>query len=321
MRVLVTGAAGLYGVHTVDALVKHDGVEKVFGVDDLSRHFDCPNPFIQSPELGRKFSFHEGDFRALTPDLLDQWKLDVIIHLAARTSIDESMENPDLYFTNNEEGTFRFTQSLLQTRQAPLLVYASSPEVYGCPRYVPMDEDHPMYPRSTYAVTKLAAEKHCHALYEWHGYPVIVIRNFNTYGENQDTARHAAVIPTFVRNALAHRPLEVSGDGRQTRDFTYVGDAVAAYISVLDRKDLLIGETLNVGTGRETSIADLAAIIVRMVGSSSRVVRGAPRLGDLPRLAADISRLTRKTGWHPRITLAEGLDRTIAWYRRVLPSE
>ncbi len=318
MRVLVTGAAGLYGVHVVDALVRRDDVEIVFGVDDLSRHFDLTDPFIPSTELATKFTLHQGDFRSLTPDRLDSWDLDVVIHLAAKTSIDESMDHPGLYFAHNEEGTFRFAQALLRTRKAPLLVYASSPEVYGCPTYVPMDEDHPMHPRSTYAVTKLAAEKHCHSLYEWYGYPVIVIRNFNTYGENQNTAGHAAVIPAFIRNALAHRPLEVSGDGRQTRDFMYVADAVAAYVAVLEHKDRLIGATLNIGTGQETSIADLAAIIIEMTGSPSKVVSIPSRPGDLPRLAAGTSRIHRGTGWRPRYPLREGLERTIAWYRKVL---
>jgi nucleoside-diphosphate-sugar epimerase len=321
VRVLVTGAAGLYGVHLVDALVRRDDVEKVIGVDDLSRHFDCPDAFIPSPESERKFTLWRRDFRDLSAGDIDRWRVDVLVHLAAKVSIDESMERPGVYFAHNEQGTFGLTQTLLATRCRPTLLYASSPEVYGVPRRVPMDEDHPIYPRSVYAVTKLAAEKHGHALFEWYGYPVIVIRNFNTYGPNQNTAGHAAVIPALITAALLGSPLRVSGNGLQTRDFLYVKDAVAAYVAVLEKRERLAGGTFNIGTGRETTVLDLARTIAAMTGSRSRLMRAPQRSGDLPRLAADITRVRAATGWRPRLSLEQGLSDTIAWYAGVLGIE
>ncbi|NIQ01207.1 MAG: NAD-dependent epimerase/dehydratase family protein, partial [Nitrospinaceae bacterium] len=151
--------------------------------------------------------------------------LDAVVHLAAFISIPESMDQADAYFRNNEWGTFRLMQMLVRTKNWPLMVYASSPEVYGNPIYTPIDIHHPMLPRSIYAVTKLAAEKHCKAMHEWYKYPVVVIRNFNTYGENQDISANAGVVSKFILNALRNEPLVVHDSGKQTRDFQYVKDA------------------------------------------------------------------------------------------------
>ncbi len=315
---LVTGAAGLYGVHLVDALVRRQDVERVIAVDNFSRHFDVPDPFLPSDEAAAKVQLHRRRFQDLTTHDLNRWEVDAVIHLAAYVSIDESMEQPWRYFQNNEQGTFHLARVLMASERRPVLIYASSPEVYGAPRYVPLDEDHPSYPKSVYAVTKLAAEKHCQSLYQWYGYPVIIIRNFNTFGENQNTAGHAAVIPSFIAKALGGQPLTIQGEGTQTRDFMYVKDAVRAYCQVLDGRDRLAGQTLNIGTGTETSIESLARIIIDLTGSPSSIVKTKARQGDLPRLLADISRIKALTGWEPQYTLTEGLRRTIAWYEKFL---
>lgn len=321
MNVLITGVAGLYGVHLANLLLKREDVAQVIGTDDFSREF-LVDPltlinYSRKPENG-KFRFLKMDFRDLSPKLLDELEVDVVVHLAAFVSIDESMDDPVRYFEVNEIGTFKLCQSLFKTKRQPYLIYASSPEVYGNPIYTPMDVDHPLYPRSIYAVTKLAAEKHCHALFQWYGYPVAIIRNFNTYGENQNNGRYAAVIPAFISRALKGEDLILHWGGKQSRDFTYVKDAVRAYSLLVSKRKQFKGSIFNIGTGKQTYILELAEKIVKLANSPSRIISKSGRFADLEKLEADITRTTEKLGWKPKCTLEEGLERTINWYRRLV---
>ena len=318
MRVLVTGAAGLYGVHLVDELVKMEAVSRVFGLDDFSRRYFQTDPFIKSVQFNRKFELLVRKFYTLTRQELDQLNLDAVIHLAAYVSIPDSMRKQHQYFRNNEYGTFRLVQSLVKTRNWPVLVYASTPEVYGNPIYIPVDTNHPLLPRNVYAVTKLAAEKHCRAMYEWYGYPVVIVRNFNTYGENQDISVNAGVISRFILMALKGSPLTVHHTGEQTRDFQYVKDAVHAYTLIIKEGKRMVGEVFNIGTGVQTSIREVAELILKLTGSKSALEFRAGRSADLMSLEADYSAIQQKLGWSPHYSLEEGLRRTIRWYRKFI---
>lgn len=317
MRVLITGAAGLYGVHLIDELLRRRCASRIFALDDFSRSFLQRPPFFLHSDFAQRVEMVECDFRRLDTRALDGMELDVVVHLAARVSIDESMVTPREYFAVNEYGTFNLCQALLHTRRRPFLLYASSPEVYGSPRCRPMHEEHPVHPKSTYAVTKLAAEKHCLALHEWHGYPVAAIRNFNTFGENQNIAFYPAVVPHFIRLALLGEPLTLHGSGWQSRDFLYVRDAVGAYVLALEQSHRIHGEVFNIGSGRTTSICELAELVLAASGSSSPVVTTPGRSrGDLPALCADTTRIRGKLGWRSRVSLADGLARTVKWYKK-----
>ncbi len=321
MRILITGAAGLYGVHLIDELLRRRPASRIVALDNFSASYLKRPPFLPHPEFASRVEVVERDFRTLDAQALDTMELDAVVHLAARISIDESMVTPREYFAVNELGTFELCQALLHTRRRPFLLYASSPEVYGTPRYLPMDENHPLHPKSTYAATKLAGEKHCMTLYEWHSYPVAVIRNFNTFGENQNTAFYAAVIPHFIRLALLGEPLTLHGDGGQTRDFLYVRDAVRAYALALEHSYRIHGQVFNIGTGRPTSIRDIASMILELTGSRSRLVFTSGRgQGDLPGLCADITRIRKTLGWTPQFSLQEALTKTVEWYRKHIPS-
>jgi nucleoside-diphosphate-sugar epimerase len=188
--------------------------------------------------------------------------------------------------------------------------------VYGNPKYTPMDIEHPLYPRSVYAVTKLASEKHCRAIYEWYSYPVVIIRNFNTFGENQNIWGYTAVIPMFIHRALRGEPIEIHGDGSQTRDFMYVKNAVAAYEEVISRARELSGGIFNIGSGQQLAIRDLAAQVIEMTGSASELVNKPSRLADIFALHADIEETLSVLQWQPSYTFEQGLERTIAWYRK-----
>ncbi len=316
MNVVITGAAGLYGVHLADELVRRKDVSQVIGIDDFSREYFERDPFIKSEQFVKKFKLVEGKFYDLTSEEINAMDPDVVVHLAAYISIPESMEREEEYFKNNEYGTFRFMQTLVRTKKWPLIIYASSPEVYGNPIYTPMDINHPLLPRSIYAVTKLAAEKHCYAMYQWYGYPVVIMRNFNTFGENQDISGNAGVISSFLVRALRGEPLVVHNRGEQTRDFQYVKDAVHAYVLVIERSKELSGGIFNIGTGKQTSVSELARMILDITSSSSEIIYQKGRAADLISLEADYSEIKKKTGWEPRYSLEEGLRRTAEWYRR-----
>ena len=268
---------------------------------------------LSDPE--KKFSLLKKDFAELNAKAIDELNVDAVIHFAAFVSIDESMVKPEKYFENNERKTFEFVHNLFSSSSQPFLIYASSPEVYGNPVRTPMDELHPMRPRSIYAVTKLAAEKHCMSLFEWYSYPVNVIRNFNTFGPNQNVSAYSAVIPAFIERALSNEPLRITGSGEQTRDFQYVKDAVRAYESLVLTRGKLKGETFNIGSGKQIKIKGLAEKIIGLTGSSSRVEFAEGRKGDLTALQADYSKIKEKLGWQPKFSLEEGLKKTIEWYK------
>jgi len=317
VRVLITGAAGLYGAHLIAELLRRRLASRIFALDNFSRSFLVRPPFFPHPDFTARVEILGGDFRVLDARALDRMELDAVVHLAARVSIDESAVTPREYFAVNEQGTFELCQALLHTRRRPFLLYASSPEVYGAARHLPMDEWHPLRPKSTYAATKLAGEKHCLTLHEWHDYPAAAIRNFNTFGENQNIAFYPAVIPHFIRLALLGEPLTLHGSGQQSRDFLYVGDAVRAYAMALEHSQRIRGEVFNIGTGRGITIREIARLVLAHTGSRSRLITAPGRgRGDLPGLCADITRIRNKLGWLPQIPMAEALARTVEWYKR-----
>ncbi len=317
MRALITGAAGMYGCNLTRRLLRDDSSASVVAVDDFSRAFPGGDPLTPQVEAGQAIEIVRRDYADLTSDELNRWAPDVIVHFAARISVPESMDRPHAYFANNEAGTFRFAHAIADMRRPPLLVYASSPEVYGPPIRVPMDEDHPLRPVTVYAVTKAACEMHCLALNRWWGHPVVVIRNFNTYGPYQNIEGYPAVTVAFARRALRGEPLPLENGGRQTRDFMFIDDAVDAYARVIEKGAALAGSVFNIGTGRETSIRKVAETVLAVTGSGSEIVETPGRRTDLPALRADASRIRQATGWAPVTPFVEGMRRTVDWLRAV----
>lgn len=316
MNILITGAAGLYGTHLTELLMHRPDVEHIYAVDDFSRDFlGDPFSFVEGHPAEAKFNLLKMDFRDINHFDIDHLKIDIVIHLAAFVSIPQSMDDPYPYFQNNEFGTFKLLQTLFKTQRRPLFIFASSPEVYGNPVFTPMRVDHPFNPRSVYATTKLAAEKHCLAMHQWYSYPTVIIRNFNTFGPNQNTFKYAAVIPNFIARALRGDDIIVDNDGTQTRDFMYVADAIRAYERVIERRDRVVGQVFNIGSGQEVMIKDLAEKIVRLTGSQSRIVYMKGRNADLVRLCADTTETQEMLDWHIETPFEEGLTRTIEWFR------
>jgi UDP-glucose 4-epimerase len=221
------------------------------------------------------------------------------------------VENHDV----NATGTLRLLEA---SRDAgvPKFVYVSSSEVYGTAQRVPMTEDHPTFPCTVYGGSKLAGEAYTRAFHRTYGYPTVVVRPFNTYGpRSHHEGDSGEVIPKFLLRCLAGRPLIIFGEGSQTRDFTYVSDS-ARGILLAGTSPAAIGRTMNLGTGFELTINDLAKTIAQITERPDAVIQhDEPRPGDVLRLYADVSQARLLLGYEPRIPLVEGLQHLLAWYR------
>jgi len=316
MRVLITGAAGLYGSHLLSRLLKSSTISHVVALDNCSRGYERP-PFAGEEARSPRCSIYRRDYQDLTAGTIDSLQVDVVVHTAASISVDESMVAPEKYLVNNEIGGARFIRELAQTRTRPHLILASSAEVYGDPVYVPIDIDHPKRPGNVYAVTKHAVENHALVAHQWEGYPVTIIRNFNTFGPNALPGEYAGVIRQFIGKALRGEQLVVFNRGAQTRDFMYIEDGISAYEQAIARHAALSGQILNIGTGVETSIRDLAEMILAQTGSQGGLRYEDGRPADIARLVADITATQSALGWTPQYSLSEGLGETIAWYREL----
>jgi UDP-glucose 4-epimerase len=242
--------------------------------------------------------------------------VDVVFHLAAQIHVDRSIIEPRHTFEVNTLGTLNILDAALEN-DIKLVIYASTSEVYGSAIHVPMKEDHPLNPASPYAASKAAADRLCFSYYNTYKLPVVIVRCFNTYGPRQKDAGYAAAIPNFISRTLSGLPPVIYGDGKQTRDYMYIKDAINAYKLILEMHENLLGKTINFGTGKEVSILKLAETIRRFVGSRSAApIHAAPRTGEVKRLCADISLAKKELGFAPKYTIDQGLKEFVQWYKQ-----
>jgi UDP-N-acetylglucosamine/UDP-N-acetyl-alpha-D-glucosaminouronate 4-epimerase len=311
VRALVTGGAGFIGSHLVDALVA-DGAAVVV-VDDLSTG--------DAAHLPAAADLVTGD--VVDPDLLDRVTAgcDVVFHQAARRSVPQSVEHPLDTNRVNVAGTLNVLRSA-QAGGVRRVVLASSSSVYGGARARPTPESAPLEPRSPYAVSKLAGEHYARVWWEMHGLETVSLRYFNAFGPRQSPAsQYAAVIPLFIAALLAGEPPEVHGDGRQTRDFTYVGDAVAANLAAARAPaDACAGRAYNIARGRPVSLLDVLATLGELTGAAVPPRHTPRRAGDITHSHADIAAARADLGYAPQVGLADGLERTLTWFRDRRPA-
>lgn len=233
-------------------------------------------------------------------------EFDVIFHLAAAISVPESVENPLLYVRANIVGTVNVFEAARVGKGR--VVFISTAAVYGEPHASPIPESHPTQPTSPYGLTKESGEGFARLFHRLYGLDVSIVRPFNIYSEDlKPDNPYAGVIAVFLRNAREGRPIEVHGDGGQTRDFVHVSDVVRFLEILADRKGR--GEAYNCGTGTVTSILDLAEMVRRRFGSRVPIVYGPPRAGDIRHGIADISK-ARSIGFQPRVALSDWIRTT-----------
>jgi dTDP-glucose 4,6-dehydratase len=310
-RVLVTGGAGFISSTFVRHLLDATPYE-VVSLDALTYAGNLEN--LADVLSHERLSFVHGDIR--DKDLVRQLvsDVDVIVNAAAESHVEKSIEEGASEFvTTNVEGT----QILLDAiRETPVdrFILISSSEVYGTADYAPMDEEHPLKPRSPYAATKAGADRLAYSYWTTYDLPVVIVRPFNNYGPRQHPEK---VIPRFITQALSDEPLTIHGDGHASRDWLYVEDDAEAIEAVIAADiDSIAGEVINVATGVDISVSDIADLVLEAVGKPAELKTHVPeRLGQVDRHIGSTDKAERLLGFRARTSFEEGLARTVEWYR------
>jgi len=300
-RVLVTGGAGFIGSHLVRRLVDMGYEVKV--LDDLST-----GSRRNLSRLENKIEFIHGDVRSY--DIVERAVKDVdtVVHLAGKTSVDESIREPRLYHSVNVLGTVNLLEACVK-EGVKYFIYTSTCAVYGEPEKLPVSEDAPVNPISPYAASKLAAEAYCKAYSASYGLETLILRLFNVYGPKL-YGNHSDVVSKFISRVARDEPPIIYGDGEQTRDFIYISDVIEYMIRALSKR--LSGDVLNIGLGEAVSINGLANLIVNMMGKHHlKPLYGDSKPGDIRNMVANTSRVSALLDYKPRVKLEDGLKMTI----------
>jgi Nucleoside-diphosphate-sugar epimerases len=316
-KVMVTGADGFIGSHLTEELVRQG--EKVKAFCEYNSFGTWGWLDTLPKEIKDEIEVFMGDVRDPNGVRVAMKEQDTVYHLAALIAIPFSYHSPDSYVDTNIKGTLNVLQAARDHGTRRLLVTSTS-EVYGTAQYVPIDENHPYQGQSPYSATKIGADRLAESFYRSFELPVTIVRPFNTYGPRQ-SAR--AVIPTVITQLLAGKEEIRLGALTPTRDFNYVKDTVAGFITIA-KHDNTIGQELNIATEQEISIGELAQEMVRQINPNAKIVTDEARLrpekSEVNRLLGTAKKLNALTGWKPAYTLEQGLAETIEFLRGNLGS-
>ncbi len=307
-RILVTGGAGFIGSHIVDRLLKK-GFE-VTVVDNLSTG---QRENITQHKDKKDFHFIKGDIqdKALVKKVVEN--VDAVFHEAARVSVPKSVENPLLTNEVNVSGTMNLLEAC-RNSDLKRFIHASSSSIYGETETLPKHERQMPQPISPYAVSKLAAENYVKIYHRVYGLNTVCLRYFNVYGPRQIYSAYSGVIPIFINRLLNNEPPIIYGDGKQTRDFTFVQDIVEANMLALT-KETAVGEIFNIATGTRTTINQLATMLQQIMNKTNlKPEYTDPRPGDIKHSYADITKAKKLLQYEPRIFIKDGLTRLVEWY-------
>lgn len=287
MKSLVTGGSGFIGSHVVDGLLELG--HEVYVIDDLSA------------TTHEQFNFNKDakyfQFDICDPQTRHMYRgIDYVFHLAAKSRIQPSLENPKSYINTNTFGTERVLK-YAKEGGVKRVMYSSTSSAYGLANPIPLQEDMKKDCLNPYSITKTAGEDFCKMYSSLYGLDTVIFRYFNVYGERQPTkGQYAPVIGLFQRQSAAGEPMTIVGDGQQTRDYTHVSDVVAANVAAMEAPDVA-GEIFNIGAGKSYSVNDIA----RMVGGETIFI--PPRKGEARHTLADTSKAKRMLNWQPKTKL------------------
>lgn len=311
-KVLVTGADGFIGSHLAERLAREGADVRAFAYYNSFNSWgwldSIERPVLDSIEVVcSDIRDPNGVREALTG-------VDTVYHLASLIAIPFSYHAPDSYVDTNIKGTLNVLQAARQLETRRVLVTSTS-EVYGTAQYVPIDEKHPFQGQSPYSASKIGADRLAESFYRSFALPVTIVRPFNTYGPRQ-SAR--AVIPTIISQLLAGATEIKLGSLAPTRDFNYVKDTVAGFLALAEC-DAAVGQEVNIATGVEISIGELAKELIDQINPNAKIVseqqRVRPDQSEVERLLGDNAKIKSLTDWRPRYDLKAGLAETIAWMR------
>lgn len=307
---IITGGAGFIGSHLCDKYTK-EGHTVI-----------CLDNFMSGNLTNVRHLLDYGNFKLIKGDIRDYELLekllpgtDVVFHLAAQIHVDRSYVEPRLTYDINVMGTQNILE-VARIHDAKRIIYSSTSEVYGSAQYVPIDEKHPLDAPHPYGASKIAADRMCHAYIQTYGMNINILRFFNIFGPRQRDLGYGGVISIFTRRVLSNIPPIIYGDGLQTRDYTYIADAVKVYDQVLKHNKPLT-EPINFGSGREVSIVDLANMIIDTCGKKGVIkpVHVESRIGEVTRLIADTTKARTLLHYKPDYDFEAGLKEFVDWYR------
>jgi len=309
MNILVIGGCGFIGSHLVEELIERGNEVSVVG---------CQCRLENLESVKGRFKSIRGDIR--DEDVIDRAidaDVEGILHLAALINVDQSIQSPELFLDTNVVATVNIME-VARRRKIPKLLYMSTCEVYGNIPQGKADEGHPTNPRSPYAASKFAAERYLLAYSHTYDKPnIVIIRGFNQYGPRQGAGQHGAVIPKFITKLLSGQKIQVHGDGSQTRDYVYVKDTIRGIADAF-AESMPNGEVINLATGVETSIGDIAVATCKLAEKKPEEYMEfiEDRPGQLIRSCGDYGKAKRLLGWEPTIPFDQGLSLTFDWYLR-----
>lgn len=304
MKVLVTGGAGFIGSHVVD-LYLANGYEVVV-VDDLSSG--------RISNLNPAATFYEVDIRSpQLQDVFERERPDFVNHHAAQIDVRRSVAEPVFDADVNVLGSLQVLELARHYEVARVVYISTGGAVYGEPQYLPCDEDHPIKPICQYGVSKHAVEHYLYLYHHLYGLDYTVLRYPNVYGPRQDPHGEAGVVAIFTGQMLRGEQAVINGDGLQERDFVYVGDCASANLLALQKERNGI---YNLGSEQGTSVNQLFDVLRMIIHYDREAVHGPPKAGETRKIYLAAEKARRELGWQPEVSLAEGLERTVAHFRR-----
>ena len=299
IKTLVTGGAGFIGSHLVNALLD-DGYAVVV-VDNLS------TGHLRGLNHAATF-YHTGVNDPRVTQIIQRERPEIIFHLAAQSSVRQSAADPVADADANVLGTIRIAAAAADEGVDKIIFSSTGGAIYGDPPTIPCDEQTPVCPLTPYALSKYASELYLHLFNQAYGLDYTILRYANVYGPGQNPHGEAGVIAIFAGLMLDGRRPSIYGDGEQQRDFVYISDVVAANLAAVNRGD---GQTYNIGAGAPVSINRIYALLQRYTGFGEEAVYRPARAGEVRDIALDAGRATRDLGWRPRVSLEDGLERTV----------
>ncbi|MBI5332231.1 MAG: GDP-mannose 4,6-dehydratase [Candidatus Aenigmarchaeota archaeon] len=307
-KILITGGAGFLGSNLTEMLIKDNDI---VCLDNVSTgNMNNVTDFIKD----KNYTFVKGSIMDAEQLKKAMDGIDIVFHYAAVVGVKKTLEEPLNVLNVNLNGTRNVLETALKTG-VKKVVNLSSSEVYGEPVTVPEKEDGVLNAKLPYAVAKLATELYAKAYFTEHGLKTVSIRPFNVYGPRQISSAYGFVVGIFIEQVLAGKAITVFGDGLQTRDFTFVKDNLAATILAAEKID--DGTVTNVGTGKQTTVRELAEMILKLTASKSKISYVPERKLDIVHRCADIARMKKLLGFTPKYSLEQGLKETIDWYENL----
>jgi UDP-N-acetylglucosamine 4-epimerase len=316
MRVLVTGGAGFIGSNLVESLLKDERVEHVRVLDNLSTgSMDNIEEFLSCTQ----FEFVKADIRDVSACMDACDGMDLVSHQAALGSVPRSINDP---LTTNEVNIGGTLNIFVAAKEKKIrrVVYAASSSTYGDRQGLPKKEEHIGKPLSPYAVTKYVNELYADVFARLYGLEFIGLRYFNVFGSKQNPkGPYAAVIPLFIEALLSAQAPAINGDGTHSRDFTYVSNAVQAnMLALFTNNKEAVNQVYNIAYGAQTSLLQLARLLGKISGINIEPIHAPERAGDVKHSFADISKAEKFLGYHPQVSVEDGLRRTLEWYKEKL---